>query len=234
MSGPLDYHHVVLFIALSCLQGRPMRDAFRALRPLADGVQLTPGNHPTKDFALEARETPTRRHHGFDFGARKREVWDNATGACLVDAESVHPPRADSPAAALFDSFLERRSAAPIFETMYPGWLLGDGGALDAAMRRGLPLALDVSHVFIQRTAGLLSDRTWRALCDYHGVQEVHLSANDGKHDSHARLTRDTFGLELARERLSAGVPVVLECYMHRLSPDERRRQIDLVRGGAS
>jgi hypothetical protein len=211
-----------------------MRDAFRALRPLADGVQLTPGNHPTKDFALEARQAPTRRHHGFDFGARKREVWDDATGECLVDAESVHPPSADRPAAAHFEAFLARRPSALILETMYPGWLLGDGDALDAAMRRGLPLALDVSHVFIQRTAGVLSDRTWSALSDYPGVREVHVSANDGRHDSHAPLTRDTFGLALARERLSAGVPVVLECYMHRLSPDERRRQIDLVRGGAS
>jgi sugar phosphate isomerase/epimerase len=220
-----------------------MRDAFRALRPLADGVQLTPGNHPTKDFALEARQAPTRRHHGFDYGARKREVWDDATGECLVDAESVHPPRADRAAAARFASFLERclsrrsaelRWSAPILETMYPGWLLGDGEALDAAMRHGLPLALDVSHVFIQRTAGVISDRTWSALSDYPGVEEVHVSGNDGRHDSHLPLTRDTFGLALARERLSTGVPVVLECYMHRLSPDDRRRQIDLVRGGAS
>jgi hypothetical protein len=220
-----------------------MREAFRALRPLADGVQLTPGNHPTKDFALEAQNAPTRRHHGFAFGARKQEVWDDATGECLVDSESVHPPRADRPSAAHFASFLEQRLAkrsaelrwsAPILETMYPGWLLGDGEALEAAMRRGLPLALDVSHVFIQRTAGVISDRTWSALADYSGVREVHVSANDGTHDSHAPLTRDTFGLALARERLSAGIPVVLECYMHRLSPDERRRQIDLVRGGAA
>lgn len=33
-------------------------------------------------------------------------------------------------------------------------------------------------------------------------------------------------------ERLRAGTPVVLECYMHRLSDAERRRQVELARGG--
>jgi len=56
------------------------------------------------------------------------------------------------------------------------------------------------------------------------------VSANDGRRDLHRPLGADEFGLDWARERLAGGDPVVLECYMHKLSDAERRAQIDLVR----
>ncbi len=227
-----------------------MRAAFDELAALGaafgqGAVQLTPGNHPTPGFqrhvagAAAASRSRTRTHHGFDFEARKREVW-SSDGRCLVDADSVHPPTSDSAAARAVEArggvgaWLETHAfgAHPLLETMYPGYLLGTGDELEDAMRLGAPLAVDVSHVFIQLCAGAMKETTWQRLAAYEHVREVHVSANAGTHDSHAPLTPDSFGLGWARERLRAGVPTVLECYVHRLSPPERAGQMELLLGG--
>jgi hypothetical protein len=39
-------------------------------------------------------------------------------------------------------------------------------------------------------------------------------------------LSASTWGIEWARTRLTAGTPVILECYMHKLSQEERLEQI--------
>jgi hypothetical protein len=219
----------VLLLAMSCLQGRPMARAFETLLALGpDGVQLTPGNQPTPDFerVVAAARVPTRTHHGFSYRAfRTREVWTD-DGACTVASDSVHPPRADAAAAA---RFLDAH-ALPILETMYPGWALADGAALRDAMARRLALAVDVSHLHIQRAHGLIDDATIARVLDYDRIAEVHVSANDGTRDQHRPLDARAFGLPWARERLAAGTPVILECYFHQLSDDERRAQLDLLR----
>ncbi len=51
-----------------------MRAAFDELVALADGVQLTPGNHPTRDFAAHVSGHRTLLHHGFSFIARRLGV----------------------------------------------------------------------------------------------------------------------------------------------------------------
>lgn len=216
-----------------------MQSAFDELAALAGAVQLTPGNHPTPSFRDHAARAPVRLHHGFAFAARRQDVWGD-DARCLVDAHSVHPPVAGSPAAAAIaarglGAWLEARGeggAAPLLETMYPGWVLGTGDELEDAMRCGAPLAVDVSHVFLQLSAGVMGEGTWRRLAAYDRIGEVHVSANDGSRDAHAPLAPSTFGLAWARERLADGVPVVLECYMHRLSRREREDQIALLRGG--
>jgi hypothetical protein len=220
----------MLLVAMSSLQGRPMARAFDELASLDVGIQLTPGNVPTEGFHAHVVRSgiATRRHHGFAWDARKRPVWA-ADGACLVDAESVHPPQDRE--AADWRAWYDAAGSRPILEVMYPGYALGTGGEVERAIADGLPLAVDVSHVHIQRTQGAMDDRVWRRLADYPQIAEVHVSANAGRHDTHDPLRADTFGLDWARERL-AELPVVLECYMHRLSIDERRRQIDLVKGG--
>ncbi|MDX2011012.1 MAG: hypothetical protein SFW67_12505 [Myxococcaceae bacterium] len=220
-----------LYLALSCLQGRPMRQAFDALATLGVGVQLTPGNEPTPDFArhVAASGVPTRTHHGFSFERRAGKVWSDE-GACVASSDSVHPPRHDSPAAEHFSRWLEANPQARVLETMYPGYCLGSGDALEQALTRSVPLAVDVSHLFIQRTAGVLTDGTLRRVLDSPHVVEVHVSQNDGRHDSHRPLRRDSFELGWARERLSSGLPVIYEAYLHLLSDDARRAQLDLVR----
>ncbi|MBA2540081.1 MAG: hypothetical protein H0V17_10640 [Deltaproteobacteria bacterium] len=222
----------MLFVALSTLQGRPMNSAFDELARLGTPIQLTPGNHVTRDFRahVEATGVTTRRHHGFAWEARRTETW-SAEGACLVASESVHPPKRDAPGATAWWSWYEAAIDRPIIEVMYPGYELGDGESVERAMAAGFDLAVDISHAFIQRTQGAMTEATWQRLCDYDRIVEVHVSANRGEHDSHQPLTASTFGLAWATARLAAGTPTVIECYMHRLTDDERRRQLDLIRG---
>ena len=198
----------MVFLALSCLQGRPMDQALASLAELKpDGVQLTPGNMPTPDFQRSLRNSKlaTRTHHGFSFTTfRTRDVWAD-DGSCLTTSDSVHPPASTSPAAARY------LSAQRVLETMYPTYALGTGDELEQAMKLEIPLAVDVSHLFIQKSQGVLGPATLRRLFDYEHVHEVHVSANDGRRDLHAPLTANTFGLDWAHERERAGVPLVLE-----------------------
>jgi hypothetical protein len=220
----------MLYVALSCLQGRPMAQALDALRGLADGVQLTPGNHPTPAFAARTEGLPVRTHHGFSFTARSVPVWGQDL-TCLVQSRSVHPPSAGEASFEVFAQATERQPGLPVLETMYPGHRLGTGAELVWAMDRALRLAVDVSHLQIQREAGALPPEVWRRLADYEQIDEIHVSGTDGRHDLHAPVTEGTFALAWVRERLRAGSCVVLECYMHRLSEPERARQVALVRG---
>jgi hypothetical protein len=203
-----------------------MDRAFADLARYGTGIQLTPGNMPTAGFEAAVREHPTRTHHGFRIDAfRTREVWAD-DGRCLVTSDSVHPPRAGTPAA---DRFLDE--ALPSVETMYPGWALADGAALGRAMDRGVRLAVDISHLHIQREQGLLDGAVLSRVFEYDRIEEVHVSANDGRRDLHDPLREHSFGLSWARARLAAGTPVILECYFHRLSDSQRQVQIDLARG---
>jgi len=223
----------VLFLATSCLQARPLDEAIEALCPLADGVQLAPGNLPSaraRELVDSLGAARTRHHHTFDSHAPKRAIYAR-DGSMLRTHErwSVHPPLPREEID--HELWFALACAAPwATEVMYPGERLGTGAEILRAMRARMPLAVDISHLYIQRCAGAIDEQTLRALFDYDNIVEVHVSANNGSHDSHQPLTERTFGLPWARERLTSGTPTVLECYMHRLSLDDRRRQIDLVR----
>jgi hypothetical protein len=213
-----------LLLALSCLQGRPLREAAAELLALEpDGLQLTPGNIPREgdDAWLSNQRARVRTHHGFTWSAMRRSVW-SSRGELVVDSDSVHPPTSCAPDALPGDAVLE---------VMIPGQALGTGDAVDTAMDLGLRLAVDVSHVFIQLSAGAMRSTTWSRLRSYAAVEEIHVSDNDGRHDLHAPISARTFGLAWARERAEGDTPVVLECYMHRLADDERQRQVDILRG---
>lgn len=200
-----------------------MQTAFDTLVALGpDGIQLTPGCQPTPRFAtaVSRARLPYSTHHGFSWSARKRPVWEQ--GRCLVNATSVHPPRSFEG----WERWLERFEG-PALETMYPGYVLGTGEQIERAMALGVPLAVDVSHLWIQRCAGVLGPATWARLQAYPHVVEVHLSANDGRADQHRPIQSDTFGLDWARQRRE---PTIVECYLHRLDDGARRRQLDLAR----
>src|SRR5215831_12811608 len=82
---------VMLYLALSCFQGRRMSDAALTLVGLAPGrvgLQLTPGCAPDA-FTVDC---PTRTHHGFTHQALRARVWER--GALLWQGDSVHPPLA--------------------------------------------------------------------------------------------------------------------------------------------
>jgi hypothetical protein len=192
----------------------------------ADGVQLTPGCAPDPELDVVLGGTVRRTHHGWTPHALRRPVWD---GAVLVaSADSIHPPRSEED----FRSALDAGAfAAVCVEVMYPGWGLGATASIADAMAAGLVLAIDVSHVYIGLEQGALTAATWRRLSEYEHIGEVHVSANNGKRDSHSPLTATSWGLDWAAERLADGATVVVESYWHHLSDAERADQLERVRG---
>src|SRR5688572_6432684 len=203
-----------------------MRSSFDELASLSiEGVQLTPGNLPEPGFRAHAEASllALRTHHGFDWEQRRRPVWE---GARAIAADSVHPPASDG----AFEAWLDALIDPPALEIMYPGHHLGNERELAVAMERRVALAVDVSHAYIQIMQGVLTSSGWRRLMSYDRIVEIHVSANDGKSDSHRPIDAHTFGLEWARERASE-LPVILESYFHKLPAEDRRRQIDLLRG---
>lgn len=193
-----------------------------------DGLQLTPGNTPTPSFEswLNQQQISYILHHGFAWQGLRQAVW-NDDGTCRVRSHSVHPPQHKHPAAAHW--LKQRLPAFMAFETMYPGYALGDGQSLNQAMDQHLPLAVDVSHLWIQLQQNLLDKNTLDRLKHYPLIRELHLSANAGRYDSHEPLENSSFGLDWLRS-LGRRVPVVLECRMHRMSPAARSAQITLIR----
>lgn len=226
----------MLFLAMSCLQGEPMQQAFAALVRLGcDGIQLTPGNHPTPDFAHHVRHSTmaVRYHHSFAFDRLKEPVYrfDGMAHQRYHQDEpwSVHPPMPrENIAYELW--FAHAVAAGYTTEVMYPGQWLGTGAEVQRAMNERMPLAVDISHLHIQRSAGVLNDRVLARLLDYDRIEEVHVSHNEGFRDSHLPVSEQSFLLDWAREKLAAKTPVILECYMHRLSHEARIEQIERLR----
>lgn len=215
-----------VYLAMSCFQGRTQDDAWDALMPWigpAVGVQLTPGNLPSEGFRarVEASGVPVRRHHGFSYPQYRRPLWQCST-PCFTDPErSVHPPDDGDLAVVLTAPF--------IFETMYPGHPLGTGPELGLAMDIGVRLAVDISHLWIQRCAGVLDDAVQRRLLDYPHIAEVHVSHNNGRTDGHLPLTAEAYLLDWARQHPA---PVVWESYLHRSTPDTIHRQLNTLLDG--
>lgn len=207
-----------LYLALSCFQGRPLTQVAETLHALAPGrvgLQLTPGCVPGPVPVA----CPTRTHHGFTAHALRAPVWQD--GALVWRGDSVHPPRDREVA----DGWVPPHDV--VLETMYPGYAaLANGTQLAAAMEEGRWLAVDVAHLEIQRFLGVLDGDVLARLLEYDRVAEVHVSASREHRDAHAKLTERTWGVEWARARGAAGTPVVLECYMHKLSEEERLEQV--------
>lgn len=219
----------MVYLALSCLQGRPAKEAVEELLELEpDGIQLTPGNYLTPEFRewFLSLRVPYTLHHGFDWVHRRRKVWHNGQCVALPEA-TVHPPKnrlwPQGLNALLEYAITERRT----LETMYPPYYLGRGWELETALEAGAFLAVDVSHLEVQQEKQVISDRVLREVLEYTGIKEIHVSQQrDGK-DVHRPITEQSYGLQWAKEYPA---PVVLECYMHRLTRDERMRQLEILR----
>lgn len=230
---------------MSIFQGREQAVAWDALvAHEPDGIQLTPGNLPSAGFrkTVERSSVPVRLHHGFAWERYKRPVYDADARPIRVGRHhSVHPPRTHpTPRRTSTRPKLPGRTVSArawltvaaehglLVETMYPGYALGCGDELELAIDMRLRLAVDVSHLEIQRHHGVLRDATYRRVLNYEGVEEIHVSASRGRSDAHRPLTRDTPGLGWARDRIR-DLPVVLESYWHRLSVSEQREQLALL-----
>jgi hypothetical protein len=193
-----------------------------------DGLQLTPGCAPTPQFAewVRQRANIISTHHGFSLVALRQTVWSD-DGRLLARDHSVHPPKATHPAAATFWDTDLHHSAV---EVMYPGYILGTGAEVERAMECRLPLCVDISHVYIQMQAGVMTESTRQRLFDYDLIAEVHISANDGRGDQHRQIDMTTYELGWAKDRMIDGTITVFESYLHRLTAGERQRQVDLIR----
>jgi hypothetical protein len=114
-----------------------------------------------------------------------------------------------------------------VLETMYPSYAaMANGDQLAAAMDEGRRLAVDVAHLDIQQFHGLLSRAVLNRLLEYDRVAEVHVSTSRQHRDTHAKLTHLDWGVDWARAKMATGTPVVLECYMHKLTHEERLEQV--------
>jgi hypothetical protein len=209
---------MMLYLALSCFQSRRMCDAAETLAALAPGLiglQLTPGCAPSPIHV----DCPTRTHHGFTYHALRACVWDD--GKLVWHADSVHPPR---------EREVPEGWQPPddvVLETMYPGYAaLACGDQISAAMDVGRWLAVDVAHLGIQMYHGILEKSVLQRLLNYERVAEVHVSTSHEARDTHAKLTDTTWGIDWARDHHAKGTPVILECYMHKLSHEERLEQV--------
>jgi hypothetical protein len=208
----------MLFVALSCLQGRTQAEAFSTLARLpVAGIQLTPGNLPSVGFRELAHsyQGVLRYHHSFSWDHYRAQVYDAAGRTPkLPRTWSIHPPEAKHPVR--FDVWLTGAlEVDALCEVMYPGYSLGQDAQLLDAMASGLRLAVDISHLHIQRVRGDLREATLNKLFDYSRIEEVHVSHNAGRADSHLPLLEETPWLAWARERQRAGTPLVFESRMH-------------------
>jgi hypothetical protein len=223
----------MLFVALSCLQGRLQSEAFAELAQLpVDGVQLTPGNLPSPGFTAQVARYSgrVRYHHGFSWAHYRAEVYDAAGRTPRLPRDwSIHPPLAKH--AVAFETWLNGAlEVDALCEVMYPGYRLGRDDELAAAMTSGLRLAVDISHLLILRTRGDMSSATLERLLDYSRVEEVHVSSNHGRADSHLPLAPSTPWLDWARAKRRAGTPLVFESYMHERA-ERWSEQLELLYG---
>lgn len=219
-----------VYLASSCLQGQPLTEAIALCESLGvTHLQLCPGNVPGLAARAAASRLSTRTHHGFSWSRLHDSVW-RPDGSLAVQADSVHPPkRGQVDEAAWWKRF--EQGEFGVLEVMYPPYLLGDDASVERALAMNTPLALDISHLHIMSATGALSAQTMRRLEAYQHIVEVHVSNNDGRADQHRPLHRDSFALGWAKERRAAGLPIILECYMHRLSHEARRQQLELLEG---
>jgi len=213
----------MIYIALSCLQGRTQQSAYDELSLLnPDGIQLTPGNKVSPNLK-ENIKLPYRLHHSFSWTHLKRRIYDdNNIPIDIQYNQSIHPPQIGD-----FDSWIEKIGDY-ILEVMYPGYLLGNGKEIEKAINLNKRLAVDISHLFILESQKVIEKSTISKLLDYHNIAEIHISQNAGIYDSHKPIDKNTPYLDWVKSRKD--VPLVYESYLHKLNFEERIRQIDLIR----
>lgn len=243
-----------LFLATSCFQGLPLDEAVTELCGLLDaaglgrgeaGIQLCPGNPPT-GFAGALEGRPFRKHHTFDPMKRVGLGW-HVSGAGVLDfgpladgdfsLRTIHPPfrREGSIHEAISCIGASDNGRVGLELPMYLDYCGASFVECLKVFESQVPIAVDVSHLNIAVQEWKSSEVT-EFLDRAEGAAvsgrllEIHVSANNGRSDQHRPITNDDFGIAWAK-RVSReyGIPLVLECYMHRLTHQERIQQVRSV-----
>lgn len=218
----------MLFAALSCYQGKTMQEGYDNLLKLnVEGIQLTPGNSPTKNFE-EGIKIPYRLHHTFSFDSKIGKIYDsNYNTTVKSSTHSIHPPKR-SQYTGKFEDWLNRVSTSTILEIMYPIYYLSNNEEINMLLDRRQPVAVDISHLFICWKQKSISLQTLKRIMNYDNIQEIHFSHNNGKFDSHQPMAKNTPFLSWGKERDS--IPWIYESLLHKASYDEAMYQLDFLR----
>lgn len=216
----------MLFAALSCYQGKTMQEGYDNLLKLnVEGIQLTPGNIPTKDFKLDI---PYRLHHTFSFNSNIGRIYDNNYITNINSPDhSIHPPKRCQ-YTGKFEDWLNRVHSNTILEIMYPIYYLSNDKEINMLLDKHQPVAVDISHLFICLSQKSISEETLNRIMNYDNIKEIHFSHNNGKFDSHQPMNDKTPFLSWGKERNN--VPWIYESLLHKASYDEAMFQLDILR----
>lgn len=163
--------------------------------------------HPGIAFRLHANARVLDRHYLLDassFNADTRfyfEALADRSRRLGAKVYSLHAGyRADCSQQAMFDNLQRIQDifgdCVVALEGLYPNahrpHLMDTWASYEAAMQRGIALAIDLSHLALVGQAERRFDLDLAgALVGHHRTVEIHLSGNDGVRDSHALLTKE-------------------------------------------
>ena len=225
----------MFYLALSCLQGLASKEVLETYIELQKetikfGIQLTGGNIPYLNLQedLERNNIPHKVHHNFDWNTKLVPVWNNEGKLLKFDSDSIHPPFKNKVKDQDFwnnsvNDCIENNIA---LEIMYKEYFLGNTNEINRILDTNIPIALDVSHLNLMRVQKLIDSDTINRLLNYSNISEIHVSHNQGYRDSHELMNKDTYLLDWAKERKD--IPLVLECYFHKLTKEQRIQQINM------
>lgn len=227
------------------------------------GLQLTSGNKINKNTNyfewLKKNKIKYQTHHNFSFTQSINQdlyeviqEWDGLTYFHIDVVDSLHPPlykRFKNYSKEIIDlafyDFLEVTSdyeelyedgeSQLCFEIMYnpKEYPLSDDDSINYIMDLKNPIALDISHLNILNKQGHINKKTLNRLLEYDKIEEIHISDNDGKRDSHHYISKDTYLLkDWVKERYNDNkdIPIILECFMQRMNQEQRQNQIEIIK----
>lgn len=214
------------YLALSCLQGRTQQQAYNELLELnPDGIQLTPGNYLSPNFK-DKIGIPYKYHHGFSWDARKQQVYDENFNV-LVKDHSIHPPKRND----YLNFFKWVEGVDNVLEIMYGDYFLSSDKEINYILDLNKPIALDISHLYINYINNTIDCYTIDRLFDYENIKEIHISQNNGKYDTHSEITKDCPFLDNVKYAIrNNDAIVVFESYLHKKSKEERIDKINIIK----
>ena len=218
----------MFYIALSSLQGKSQIEAYDQIIKLnPEGIQLTPGNKVDENFK-EHITIPYRLHHCFSWIKPRRNLYGQDAKPINVEYnQSIHPPMLKDFPNLNFKNWIENLDDY-ILEVMYPDYYGGNDEQINQILDLKFRIAVDISHLYILKCKEAITDSTLNRILNYDRVEEVHVSHNKGRADTHQPINVNTPFLSWVKERKD--LAIVYESYFHRLDFNQRLEQINIVK----